>query len=100
MGQRSDDFILMGRTSKVTISLDSELLSEADRIARRRGLPRSVFMAKALRALVLEEKRETRFAATLRLYRRRQRRGMRWSSPIGSLKKLSALCLGARSEAG
>jgi metal-responsive CopG/Arc/MetJ family transcriptional regulator len=48
----------MSKTARVTVSLDSELLSEADRLARRQGLPRSTFVARAVRRHVREERRE------------------------------------------
>jgi metal-responsive CopG/Arc/MetJ family transcriptional regulator len=48
----------MAETARVTVSLDSELLSEADRLARRQGIPRSAFVAKALRHLVRGERQE------------------------------------------
>lgn len=47
----------MGTTARVTVSLDADLLGEADRLAKRRGQARSSFVAEALRTKVQEERR-------------------------------------------
>lgn len=59
----------MGRTAKIAVSLDRELLLDAERVRRRTGEARSALVARALRSLLQAEERQLEIEAYKAAYR-------------------------------
>jgi metal-responsive CopG/Arc/MetJ family transcriptional regulator len=60
----------MASVEKIAVSVDRELLREAEKIRESTGETRSALVSRALARLVAERRREERIAAYVEAYRR------------------------------